>query len=103
MKNIKDASIRTFDKEPERFIKGFWQQKLLAVYETFRHRRPFFFGENMKLKQLNIVVDNNEICMHQEIGGSDNFVAITPEMVDLVCNELQILKNKLEADAQEKK
>ena len=62
-----------------------------------------FFGENMKLKQLNIVVDNNEICLHQENGGSDNFIAITPEMVDLVCNELQILKSNLEAESQEKK
>lgn len=63
----------------------------------------FFFGENMKLKQLNIVVDNNEICLHQENGGSDNFIAITPEMVDLVCNELQILKSNLEAETQERK
>lgn len=62
-----------------------------------------FFGENMKLKQLNIVVNNNEICLHQENGGSDNFIAITPEMVDLVCNELQILKSNLEAESQEKK
>lgn len=57
----------------------------------------------MKLKQLDIVVNNNEICLHQENGGSDNFVAITPEMVDLVCNELQILKSNLEAESQEKK
>ncbi len=57
----------------------------------------------MKLKQLNIVVDNNEICLHQENGGSDNFIAITPEMVDLVCNELQILKSNLEAESQERK
>ena len=57
----------------------------------------------MKIKQLNIVVDGNEICLHQENGGSDNFIAITPEMVDLVCNELQILKSKLEAESQERK
>lgn len=62
-----------------------------------------FFGVNMKLKQLNIVITNGEINLHQESGGSDNFIAITPEMVDLVCNELQILKSKLEADSQEKK
>lgn len=62
-----------------------------------------FFGENMKLKQLDIVVDKNEICLHQENGGSDNFIAITPEMVDLVCNELQLLKSNMEAEAQEKK
>ena len=57
----------------------------------------------MKLKQLNIVVDNNEICLLQENGGSDNCIASTPEMVDLVCNELQILKSNLEAESQEKK
>lgn len=62
-----------------------------------------FFGENMKLKQLDIVVNNNEICLHQENDGSDNFIVITPEMVDLVCNELQILKSNLEADTQERK
>lgn len=57
----------------------------------------------MKIKQLSIVVNGDEIALHQENNGSDNFIAITPEMVDLVCSELQLLKSNMEAECQESK
>lgn len=72
-----------------------------AVYELTGIGGLFFRGI-MKIKQLSIVVNGDEIALHQENNGSDNFIAITPEMVDLVCTELQILKSNIEAECQEK-
>ena len=62
----------------------------------------------MKFTQLEIRVVGNEIAITQEnfdedMGVSGDEIRITLEMVDLVCNELQILKRNLEADAQERK
>jgi len=62
----------------------------------------------MKFTQLEIRVVGNEIAITQEnfdedMGVSEDEIRITLEMVDLVCNELQILKRNLEADAQERK
>ena len=55
----------------------------------------FFLGGNMHLKQIDIVINGNEIALHQESNGIDNFISITPEMVAMVAAELVKLQNEL--------
>lgn len=47
----------------------------------------------MKFTQLDIYRSDDEIILHQDdVGMGDMMINITPDMVDLVCNELQRLK-----------
>lgn len=86
---------------PVRLIKGFWVTKLFsAIYELTGIGGLFFFWEEkLKLNQIEITTtSDNEICLFQENVYSDDggeSIYITPEMVDLVCNELKQLKNKI--------
>jgi hypothetical protein len=57
----------------------------------------------MHLKQIDIVINGNEIALEQENNGCNNFILITPEMVDSVCNELKKLKKEINNKNQEKK
>ncbi|MBO6105855.1 MAG: hypothetical protein J6O99_08150 [Methanobrevibacter sp.] len=57
----------------------------------------------MTFNQLTIERSGKEICISQEEAYEDDgcvSIYITPEMVDLICNELQQLKNTIN---QEKK
>ena len=60
----------------------------------------------MHLKQIDIYkTKEGEICISQENILDDDggeFVYITPEMVDMVCNDLQKIKNELLKSIQEK-
>ena len=82
---------------PVRFIKGFWQQKLVAVYELTGIGGLFFsWEEKLRLNQLSIHLadyfnDSKVIVMEQ----NDDAIDITPDMVDIVCTELQKLKNEI--------
>lgn len=53
----------------------------------------------MKLKQIEIyTTEDNEICLEQENVYDDDggeFIYITPEMVNQICDELQKLKDKI--------
>lgn len=55
----------------------------------------------MHLKQIDIVLNGNGIALEQENNGCNNFIQITPEMVDLVCDELQKLKKEINNKNQE--
>ena len=57
----------------------------------------------MHLKQIDIVINGNEIALEQENNGCNNFILITPEMVDSVCNELKKLKKEINNKNQERK
>ena len=87
-KRLEKRYLRAFNKVPVTFIKGFWQQKLAAVYEVTGIGGLFFSGrKKLRINQLTIKIEKefNEIALIQD----DDEVDITPEMVDLVCNELQ--------------
>ena len=66
----------------------------MALFEVTGKGGLFFSGEEkLRLNQLTIKIEKefNEIALIQD----DDEVDITPEMVDLVCNELQQLKSKI--------
>lgn len=56
----------------------------------------------MHLKQIDIVINGNEIALHQESNGIDNFISLTPEMVNLVTTELLKLQNELNKKGEKK-
>ena len=56
----------------------------------------------MHLKQIDIVINGNEITMHQESNGIDNFISLTPEMISLVTAELNKLKKELDKNGEKK-
>ena len=55
----------------------------------------------MHLKQIDIVINGNEIALHQENNGCDN-LSLTPEMISLVTAELNKLKNELDKNGEKK-
>ena len=61
----------------------------------------------MKLLQLDILITaEKEICISQDNSLSDDggeFIYITPEMVDMVCGELQKCKSVIESETKEGK
>ena len=56
----------------------------------------------MHLKQIDIVINGNEIALHQESNGCDNFISLTPEMISLVTAELIKLQNELNKKGEKK-
>ena len=56
----------------------------------------------MHFKQIDIVINGNEIALHQENNGCDNFISLTPEMISLVTAELNKLKNELDKNGEKK-
>lgn len=56
----------------------------------------------MHFKQIDIVINGNEIAMHQESNGVDNFISLTSEMISLVTAELNKLKNELDKNGEKK-
>ena len=56
----------------------------------------------MHFKQIDIVINGNEIAMHQESNGCDNFISLTPEMIGLVTAELIKLQNEIKKNGEKK-
>ena len=83
-------------------LKVFGNKNFAALHEVTGMEGHFFRRKTMHLKQIDIVINGNEIALHQENNGCDNFISLTPEMISLVTAELNKLKNELDKNGEKK-